>query len=60
MQLTSDDESTIAQYIRNEHPGYSGPVFICIGRLVELHMKFCEGIVRRAIISARYESKRSA
>ncbi len=57
MNFTPEDEYVIAQYIRDAHPGYTGPVSICMGRLVELHMRNSRRIVKTALIWARHNSK---
>ncbi|EKN3396560.1 hypothetical protein O1Y80_004829, partial [Yersinia enterocolitica] len=57
--LTREDELTIEQYIRIAHNGYTGPVFIWLDRLKELHMKRAQLIAWTAITCARYESRKS-
>ncbi len=57
MELTREDELTIEQYIRLAHNGYTGPVFIWLDRLKEIHMKRAQLIAWTAITCARYESR---
>ncbi|MBJ9353573.1 hypothetical protein GHT41_07845 [Citrobacter koseri] len=45
INLTKEDGHTISEYLRAAHGGYSGPVFIDINRLVELHMAYSHLIV---------------
>ncbi|HFZ0487760.1 TPA: hypothetical protein ACIJOS_004576 [Citrobacter koseri] len=40
MDVTKEDAHTISEYLRAAHGGYSGPVFIDINRLSELHMAY--------------------
>lgn len=46
MNVTKEDEHTICEYLRAALDGYSGPVFIDINRLVELHMGYSHLIVK--------------
>lgn len=57
MHLDRDDERVIACYLRAAHPNYSGPVFINLRRLEEIHMASSEAVVAVALVIARYESK---
>lgn len=50
--FTNEDERTICAYIRTAHDGYSGPVFINIHRLEELHMPMSKIIVSEALNKA--------
>lgn len=59
MDLTREDEHTIAQYIRAAHGGYTGLVALCMKRLEELHMPFCGLVVMTAMMKAKHESKRA-
>jgi hypothetical protein len=45
MKITKEDGHTISEYLRAAHGGYSGPVFIDINRLMELHMAYSNLIV---------------
>ncbi|HGM5304528.1 TPA: hypothetical protein ACKP17_000702 [Serratia marcescens] len=59
MDLTREDEHTIAQYIRAAHGGYTGPVFLCIDGLKAMHMPFSRLVVMTAMMKAKHESKRA-
>ncbi|WP_430306725.1 hypothetical protein [Serratia sarumanii] len=59
MDLTREDEHTIAQYIRAAHGGYTGPVALWMKRLEELHMPFSRLVVMTAMMKAKHESKRA-
>lgn len=45
INLTKQDEHTISAYLRAAHNEYSGPVFIDINRLSELHMAYSRLVV---------------
>ncbi|EMR8085679.1 hypothetical protein QBO93_001715 [Citrobacter freundii] len=49
INLTKEDEHTISEYLRATHGGYSGPVFIDIKRLAELHMVYSHLVVTHFI-----------
>lgn len=53
MKLTKEDEHTISEYLRAAHGGYSGPVFIDINRLVELHMAYSHLVVIGYLMKSR-------
>lgn len=54
--LTAEDGSTICEYIRSTHEGYSGPVFVSLHRLEELHMSMSRKVVFEALSKAsKYE-----
>ncbi len=54
--LTAEDVSTICAYIRSIHKGYSGPVFVSLHRLEELHMSMSRKVVLKALSKAsKYE-----
>ncbi len=52
MNLTYEDSEVIAAYIRADRPNYKGPVFICLDRLSELHMRSAEAHVKFALMFA--------
>ncbi|HDV8499897.1 TPA: hypothetical protein QIT10_003887 [Enterobacter bugandensis] len=49
INLTREDEQTICEYIRAAHSGYTGPVFIDINRLSQLHLSRSRLIVAECI-----------
>lgn len=45
LDVTKEDGHTISAYLCAAHNGYSGPVFIDINRLSELHMAYSRLVV---------------
>lgn len=49
LDVTKEDGHTISEYLRAAHGGYSGPVFININRLAQLHISRSRLIVAACI-----------
>jgi len=52
MNLTIEDAEAITAYIRADRPHYSGPVFVDLGKLEELHMRSAQSHVHYALLFA--------
>lgn len=52
MNLTHEDSEAITAYIRAERPNYTGPVFIDLGKLEEMHMRSAASHVHYALLFA--------
>lgn len=52
MNLTHEDSEAIAAYIRADRPHYTGPVFVDLARLKELHMRSAIAHVHLAMLFA--------
>lgn len=52
MILDTDDAEVISAYIRAEQPQYTGPIFIWLERLSQLHMRSAETHVHYALMFA--------
>lgn len=54
INLTKEDGHTISEYLRAAHGGYSGPVFIDINRLAQLHMSRSRLIVMTYLMKQQW------
>ncbi|WP_182056536.1 hypothetical protein [Pantoea sp. ME81] len=52
MNLTIEDAEAITALIRADRPHYTGPVFVDLGKLEELHMRSARTHVQMAILFA--------
>jgi len=63
MNLTIEDAEAITALIRADRPHYTGPVFVDLGKLEELHMRSAKSHVHYALLFASgklFSGKRAA
>jgi len=63
MNLTIEDAEAITALIRADRPHYTGPVFVDLEKLEELHMRSAESHVHYALLFASgklFSGKRAA
>jgi len=63
MNLNHEDAEAISALIRADRPHYTGPIFVDLGRLEELHMRSAQAHVHYAVLFASgklFSGKRAA
>lgn len=57
LKLTLEDADTIMAYIRAEQKNYTGPVYVSLDRLEQIHMERSKFMAHILITNARYASR---
>lgn len=52
MNLSHEDAEAITALIRADRPNYTGPVFVDLGKLEEMHMRSAKAHVHYALLFA--------